>query len=75
MTGGWGTPTSAAAERVELGETFVSGKDQPTAAALLQACRDLDYPTLVVRTVTGGFVVPDPVYDRYANDLAEPLGI
>lgn len=74
MTGGWGTPTSAA-ERVELGETFVSGKDQPTAQGLLAACRALELPTLVVRTVNGGFVVPDAVYDRYANDIAEPLGI
>lgn len=74
MAGGWGTPT-AASERVDVGETFVSGKDQPTAQGLLAAARALELPTFVVRAVTGGFVVPDAVYDRYANDLAEPLGI
>lgn len=70
MSGGWGTPMSAATDAPDLGETFVNGKDQATAAGLLAACRALGLPTLLVRTTASGFVVPSAVYDQYANDTA-----
>lgn len=70
--GGWGTPTL---DRLMVGETYVSGKDQATARALLDAAAALGLPSLVVRTAARGFIVPDAVYDRYANDQAEAHGI
>lgn len=75
MSGGWGTPQSAASDAPDLGETFVAGKDAETARRLLAACRALDLPTLLVKTTASGFVVPNAVYDQYASDQAETHGI
>lgn len=68
MTGGWGTPTSDRADTPDEGETFVAGKDPETARALLEACRALGMQTWNVRTGARGFIVPNAVYDRYADD-------
>jgi hypothetical protein len=75
VTGGWGTPQASGTDAPELGETFVAGKTPETAQALLAACRTLDMPTLLVKTTASGFVVPNAVYDQYANDQAEHHGI
>jgi len=72
VTGGWGTPTN---EAMSLGETYVAGKDQQTARSLLAACRALDLPTILVRTAARGFIVPDQVYEQYADDQAASHGI
>lgn len=58
----------SASDTPDVGETFVAGKDQPTAAALLAACRALGLQTWNVRTGAHGFVVPNAVYDQYAAD-------
>jgi hypothetical protein len=63
VSGGWNTPV-AAREQVELGETYVQGKDQATAQLLLRAARELELDTLVVRTARAGFVVPSEVWDK-----------
>lgn len=55
----------------DLGETFVQGKDRATARALLDAAAALELDPSVVRAVTNGFIVPNPVYDRV---LAEHAG-
>lgn len=47
----------------ELGETFVQGKTQETARALLAAADDLGHGAQAVRTVAHGFIVPNDVYD------------
>lgn len=65
MTGGWGTPSWMGGEPVP-GETYVAGKTQEVARALLDACDQLEMNRQVVRTVTGGFIVPNEVYDQYA---------
>jgi hypothetical protein len=65
MTGGWGTPSWMGGEPVQ-GETYVPGKDRETARALLAACDERGVDQSVVRTVTGGFIVPNEVYDQYA---------
>lgn len=44
--------------------TFVFGKDQATARALLDAAEALGHRPEVVRTVDNGFLVPDDVWDR-----------
>ena len=54
----------------DLGETFVQGKDQQTARALLDAARALDLDPVVVRTVAHGFIVPNAVYDRVLTEHA-----
>jgi hypothetical protein len=53
-----------------VGETFVAGKDQATARALLAACDAEGMQRWNVRTGAHGFVVPNAVYDRYASDQA-----
>lgn len=63
MPGGWGTPSWMGGEP-SPGETYVWGKTPETARALLAAAADLGLEPMVVRTVTGGFIVPDEVYDR-----------
>lgn len=62
MSGGWGTPSWMGGHPV-VGETFVSGKSPEIARELLGAAGDLGLEPLVVRAVTGGFVVPDEVWD------------
>lgn len=57
--------------RLDIGDTFVAGKDQPTAAALLAACDELGLDQAVVRTVDGGFVVPDEVWDQAAKNQTD----
>lgn len=63
MPGGWGTPTWQGGAP-GLDETYVHGKDPSTARALLAAADSLGLEALVVRTVTGGFIVPDAVWER-----------
>ena len=63
MSGGWGTPSWMGGEP-SVGETFVQGKDPETARKLLAAAAALELEPLVVRTVTGGFVVPNEVWDH-----------
>lgn len=46
--------------------TFVFGKDQATARALLDAARQLGLDTGVVLTADNGFVVPTAVWDQCA---------
>lgn len=70
MTGGWGTPSWMGGDP-DLGETFIQGKDSQTARALLSAAADLGHESHVVRTVTGGFIVPNDVYDK-AQEQAAP---
>lgn len=65
MTGGWSTPHG---ERLELGETFVQGKDAETARILLEAAEALGLDALVVRTTNHGFKVPAAVWDRAQQD-------
>lgn len=62
MTGGWGAPSWMGGDPVE-GETFVAGKDQETARALLAACDEVGIDQAEVRTVNGGFIVPNAVWD------------
>lgn len=64
MSGGWGTPTWMQ-PGPNIGETFVQGKTQQTARGLLDAAEDLGLNANVVRTMTGGFIVPNEVYDRW----------
>lgn len=73
MTGGWGT--SSGRSEPDVGETFVNGKDQETARGLLDACDNLGVTRLLVRTSARGFIVPNAVYDEYANDQAAARGI
>lgn len=70
MSGGFGTPTSERADTPDMGETFVAGKTQDTARALLAACDAEGMQRWNVRTGARGFVVPNQVYDRYASDQA-----
>jgi len=71
VSGGWGTPTWMQ-PGPEVGETFVQGKTQEVARGLLDAAKalGLDHQS-VVRAVTGGFIVPNEVYDQWtaAPDL------
>lgn len=60
MAGGWGR---AGGDVPEEGETFVWGKTQAMARELLAAAADLGLESLVVRTSTQGFIVPDAVWD------------
>lgn len=69
MTGGWGTPSYPSAEPV-VGETYVMGKDRETARRLLDAADAAGVDQQEVRTVTGGFVVPNAVYDAMQEALA-----
>lgn len=62
MSGGWGAPSWMGGDPEE-GETYVAGKDQQTARDLLAAAAELDLGAHVVRTVNGGFIVPDAVWD------------
>lgn len=66
MSAGWGTPAWMQ-PGPEVGETFVQGKTQTTARALLDAADELGLDRNTVRAVTGGFIVPNEVWD-----LAEP---
>lgn len=62
MTGGWGTPSWMGGD-VALGEVYVSEKTQSMAALLLEAAEQVGEEPLVVRTVTGGFIVPEAVWE------------
>ena len=62
MTGGWGTPTWMQ-PGPEVGETFVQGKTQATARALLDAAVSIGVDPQEVRAITGGFIVPNAVFD------------
>lgn len=62
MSAGWGTP-SWMQPGPEVGETFVQGKTQATARALLDAADQLGLDRNTVRAVTGGFIVPNEVWD------------
>lgn len=62
MSGGWGTPSWQGGEPA-MGETFVWGQDRDTALALLNAAEAVGVHPHEVRTVRGGFIVPDQVYD------------
>lgn len=68
MSAGWGTPTWMQPEPA-VGETFVQGKTPQTARALLNACDELGVDRIEVRTITGGFIVPNAVYDTAAPAL------
>lgn len=46
------------------GEAFVEGLTQENAKALLAAAADLDQEAAVVRTASGGFVVPEEVANK-----------
>lgn len=61
---------SVALENLDHGDTFVNGKDPQTARDLLAAADALGHDAGVVRTVQGGFVVPDDVWDHVARDYA-----
>ena len=50
------------------GEVFVYGLDRPTAQALLAAAREVGADRYSVRAIDGGFIVPEPVADRYVRD-------
>lgn len=70
MTGGWGTPRWMGGEpRVDT-ETYVMGKDRETARRLLDAADAAGVDQQEVRTVTGGFIVPNAVYDAMQEALA-----
>lgn len=69
------TSMSSAADQPDVGETFVAGKDKETAQGLLAACRALGVATWNVRTGSRGFIVPNAVYDQYADDTAAAHGI
>lgn len=69
MTGGWGTPSWMGGEPV-VGETLVQGKDRETARRLLDAADAAGVDQQEVRTVTGGFIVPNAVYDAMQEALA-----
>lgn len=56
----------------ELGETFVQGKTQETARALLAAAEALGHNTQVVRAIAHGFIVPNDVYDHVQSTTADP---
>lgn len=64
MSGGWGTPSWMKGNDPMVGETFVSGKTPETARALLDAAEALGIDRHEVRAVTGGFIVPDAVWDH-----------
>lgn len=71
MSGGWGTPTWMQ-PGPEVGETFVPGKTPENARALLDAATELGLdPADAVRTINGGFVVPNAVADR-AIQILQP---
>lgn len=71
MTGGWGTPSSwSLGSEPQPGQTFVQGKDQETARRLLDAAARVGVDVQEVRTVNGGFVVPDAVWDATQEQLA-----
>lgn len=74
MTGGWGTPSWMGGEPA-VGETFVWGQDPQTARDLLDAADalGLDRQT-AVRTVRGGFIVPDAVWDAAQETRADRDG-
>lgn len=70
MTGGWGTPSWQGGS-VNLGEVFVGDKSQQMAADLLEAVEHLGLEPLTVRTVNGGFIVPEEVWDRTQINRAD----
>lgn len=74
MSGGWGTPAWMGGDPA-LGETFVQGKDQPTARALLDAAHDLGLDPIVVRAVNGGFIVPNEVWDTMQEQRQADTGL
>lgn len=73
MSGGWGTPTWMGGAPGD-GEVFVNGKTPETARELLGAAEALGLEPLVVRTATGGFVVPDEVWDYVEKQRAGAAG-
>lgn len=58
-----------------IGESYVMGKDRETCRGLLAAARDLGVDEINVRTVDGGLLVPNEVWDRFQeNNAAAGLG-
>ena len=51
------------------GETFIWGRHQVTAIALLAAADRLGVDPILVRATDTGFIVPDEVADEAADDL------
>lgn len=74
MSSGWGTPSWMGGDPV-VGETFVQGKDQQTARDLLAAARLLELDPIVVRTVNGGFIVPNEVWDTAQEQRQANTGL
>lgn len=62
MSGGWGTPAWQGGS-VNLGEVMVPDKSQQMARDLLDAADEVGVEALEVRTVNGGFIVPEAVWD------------
>lgn len=57
------------------GEVFVNGKTRELAVSLLAAARTAGVSIQTVRTVNGGFIVPENVYDQYVTDRGTDAGI
>jgi hypothetical protein len=75
MSGGWGTPSWMKVNEPQVGETFVSGKTQETARALLDAADAVGIARAEVRSVTGGFICPDAVWDHLEQQRTSSANI
>lgn len=73
MSGGWGTPSWMGGEP-DAGEVFVSDKSPAMARDLLAAAESLGLESLVVRTVTNGFIVPEAVWDAAREQRLDRAG-
>lgn len=56
----------------EVGEVFVQGHEQQTARDLLAAAVEAGYDETIVRTTVHGFIVPEAVWDAYADGGDDP---
>lgn len=57
-----------------IGETFVYGRDQQTARALLNAAASLGIEAQEVRAVGNGFIVPNAVWDTMQEQQTADAG-